>query len=315
MENTELQLSRAAELTERINANAQLTVESYIKVGRDLKTVRDEKLYEAYGYNTFEQYCDAKTRVKQRQAYNCIKVYETYGENLDAVQNISFTNLLALAATTDENRQELIDSGDAERLSARELQKKIDELEKRCEQLTLDLGEKSKEESKLEKMKAEMDKLRTELEAQKNIQARKDERIKELESKPVEVAVEKMSEKELDKIKNDAAKKAREDVKKLYEEELVRLRINADSDRVAAVKEAKKSAAEIERLKAENAVLQANAKKAPPTGEKERIRFYLEEVQRNFNAALETIGKLSEDEQDKLKGKLKAIVEKMGAML
>lgn len=327
MENQITTIERAKKLTDNINANTHKTIESYINIGRDLKTVRDEKLYEAMGYSGFEEYCDAETDVKQRQAYNCIKAFETYGDRIDAVRSISFTNLIQLTALDEEDRAELIESGDAERLSARELQKKIDEMKKKCEQLTLDLGEKSKVESQLEKVKAEMEKLRIELDAQKDIGARKDERIKELESKPVDVAVQKPSKDEIAKIEKAAAEKAKAAVEKLHQKEMAELQANlekqAEDVRLVAVKAAQnKSAAEMERLKAElekseseKAVLQANAKKALPTSEKERIKFCLEEVQRNFNMALETVGKLPEDERDKLKGKLKVIVERMGEML
>lgn len=323
MENQITTIERAKKLTDNINANTHKTIESYINIGRDLKTVRDEKLYEAMGYSGFDEYCDAETDVKQRQAYNCIKAFETYGDRIDAVRSISFTNLIQLTALDEEDRAELIENGDAERLSARELQKKIDEMKRKCEQLTLDLGEKSKVESQLEKVKAEMEKLRIELDAQKDIGVRKDERIKELESKPVDVAVQKPSKDEIAKIEKAAAEKAEKAAQKQHEKELAELKEKDERQRLKAVEAVKsESAAEVERLKAElekskseNAVLQANAKKSPPTGEKERIKLCLEEVQRNFNMALETVGKLPENERDKLKGKLKVIVERMGAML
>lgn len=69
---------RAALLNSRINANTQLAAESLVAVGRDLKAMRDEKLYTEFGCETFEEYCEAKTQIKQRQAYNFIKCFEKY---------------------------------------------------------------------------------------------------------------------------------------------------------------------------------------------------------------------------------------------
>lgn len=303
-------------LDSRINANAKIATESIVAVGRDLKNMRDEKLYKELNCDTFEEYCNEMTPIKQRQAYNFIKCYEKYGERLAELSDIGITKLALMSALDDEDSDALIESGDAEQLSVRELEQRVKELQSKCEQLTLDLGEKSKEENKLEKMQNKMEKLQAELAAQKDIQTKKDERIKELEAKPVEVAVEKPSKAEIAEIEKKAAEKAKKAAKKQHDKELAELREKSESERRSAVEAAKKAnLAEIERLRCENAALQSSAKKAPPTSEKERIKICLEEVQRNFNVALETIGKLPEEEREKLKGVLKAVVEKMGGLL
>lgn len=308
--------NRAAFLDSRINANAKIAADSIVAVGRDLKNMRDEKLYKELNCDTFEEYCNEMTPIKQRQAYNFIKCYEKYGERLAELSDIGITKLTLMSALDDEDSDALIESGAAEQLSVRELEQRVKELQSKCEQLTLDLGEKSKEENKLEKMQNEMEKLQAELAAQKDIQTKKEERIKELESKPVDVAVEKLSKAEIAEIEKKAAEKAKKAAKKQHDKELAELREKSESERRSAVEAAKKAnLAEIERLKNENAALQSSAKKAPPTSEKERIKICLEEVQRNFNVALETIGKLPEEEREKLKGVLKAVVEKMGGLL
>lgn len=307
---------RAALLDSRINANAKIIAESFVTIGRDFKAIHDEKLYIELGCESFEDYCDKKTPIKQRQAYNFIKCYEKYGERLDELSGIGITKLTLMSALDDEDREELIQSGDAENLSTRKLEKRIKELQSQNEQLTLELGEMSKEESKLEKMQNEMEKLQAELTAQKDIQAQKDERIKALESKPVEVAVEKPSKEEIAKIEKAAADKAKKAAKKQYEEEIAKLREKKDEMRITAVNAAREeSKAEIERLKSENAVLQSNAKKAPPSTQKERVKFHIEECLRNFNAAMDSVNALPEDERDKPTAALKAMVEKMGEMV
>lgn len=307
---------RAALLDSRINANAKIIAESFVTIGRDFKAMRDEKLYIELGCESFEDYCDKKTPIKQRQAYNFIKCYEKYGERLDELSGIGITKLTLMSALDDEDREELIQSGDAENLSTRELEKRIKELQSQNEQLTLELGEMSKEESKLEKMQNEMEKLQAELAAQKDIQAQKDERIKALESKPVEVAVEKPSKEEIAKIEKAAADKAKKAAKKQYEEEIAKLKEKNDEMRITAVNAAREeSKAEIERLKSENAVLQSNAKKAPPSTQKERVKFHIEECLRNFNAAMDSVNALPEDERDKPTAALKSMVTKMGELL
>ena len=308
---TENTAERAALLDSRINANAKIIAESFVTIGRDFKAMRDEKLYIELGCESFEDYCDKKTPIKQRQAYNFIKCYEKYGERLDELSGIGITKLTLMSALDDEDREELIQSGDAENLSTRELEKRIKELQSQNEQLTLELGEISKEESKLEKMQNEMEKLQAELAAQKDIQAQKDERIKALESKPVEVAVEKPSKEEIAKIEKAAADKAKSDVKKQHDKELKILR-NTIAETESAQKE---SLAEIERLKSENADLQSSAKKAPPSSQKERVKFHIEECLRNFNAAMDAVNALPEDERGKPMDALKAMVAKMGELV
>lgn len=313
---TENTAARAALLDSRINANAKIIAESFVAVGRDFKAMRDEKLYVELGCESFEDYCDKKTPIKQRQAYNFIKCYEKYGERLDELSGIGITKLTLMSALDDEDREELIQSGDAENLSTRELEKRIKELQSQNEQLTLELGEMSKEESKLEKMKNEMEKLQAELAAQKDIQAQKDERIKALESKPVDVAVEKPSKEEIAKIEKAAADKAQKAAKKQYEEEIAKLKEKNTEMRITAVNAARaESNAEIERLKSENAALQSNAKKAPPSTQKERVKFHIEECLRNFNAATDAVNALPEDERDKPMDALKAMVAKMGELV
>lgn len=308
--------TRAAMLNSRIVANAKIAAESLVMVGRDLKAMRDEKLYTELGCDTFENYCDKMTPIKQRQAYNFIKCYEKYGERLTELSDIGITKLTLMSALDDEDSDALIESGAAESLSVRELEQRVKELQSKCEQLTLDLGEKSKEENKLDKMRNEMEKLQAELAAQKDIQAKKDEHIKALESKPVEVAVQKPSKAEIAEIEKKAVEKAKIAAKKQHDKELAELREKAENERREAIKAAERAkAAEIERLKTENAALQSSAKKAPPTSEKERIKLCLEEVQRNFNVAIETIDKLPEEDREKVKSKLRAIVEKMGGLL
>ncbi len=316
MELTKEVRSKAQELNSRIIANAQIAAESIVRVGQDLKIMRDEKLYSALGYGDFEEYCKLEVKIGQRQAYNFIRCFETYGKQLTGLQHLGITKLTAMLALDSEEREELIESGAAEEMSVRELEQRVKELQSKCEQLTLDLSEKSKEENKLEKMQNELEKAKAELAAQKDIQAKKDERIKELEAKPVEVAVEKPSKAEIAEIEKKAAEKAKKAAQKLYKKDMDELRETMHSREAAAVKKAREeSLAEIERLKSENAALQSNAKKAPPTSEKERIKICLEEVQRNFNVALETIGKLPEEEREKVKDRLKAIVERMGGLL
>ncbi len=296
---------RAELLHSRINANAQLVAEGFVAIGRDLKSMRDEKLYTKFECDTFDEYCAKMTPIKQRQAYNFIKCFEKYGERLGELSHIGITKLTLMTALDDEDRERLIESGEAEELSARELAERVKALQSVNEQLTLELEERSKEESAAESLKKQNEQLSAEIEALKSVQNKQKERVESLEklneelsSRPVEVAVEKPSAEDIAKIEKAAAQKAEKAAKKQYDAKLKEMQEKADEARTVAVDAARKeSLAEIEKLKSENAVLQSNAKKTPPDSKKERLKFYLEECQRNFNSALEAISAFEDNEQ------------------
>ncbi len=309
---------RASALTGRINANARVAAEMLVSIGRDLKTMRDEKLYTALGCANFEEYCDKHTEIRQREAYNFIRCFETYGGQLSELSGLGVTKLTLMTVLDESDRAELIESGDAENLSVRELQKRIDELKNKYEQLTLDYDRTSNEkqgaENEVEELKKQIDALAKTLKAEQD-------KNKELESRPVEVAVEKPSDEEIAKIKADAQKAAKKEisaVKKQHEQEMAKLQDelarNYEKSRateVEAVEMAKN--AEIERLKSENAVLQSNASKPAPDSTKEKVKFYIGEIQTLFTAIISIIKAVEDtDEQGKYKSALKATVEKLG---
>ena len=274
---------RAALLNSRINANAQLVAEGFVVLGRDLKAMRDEKLYTRFACETFDEYCEKLTPIRQRQAYSYIRCFEKYGERLGELSHIGVTKLALMTVLEDEDRERLIESGEAEELPARKLAERVKALQSVNEQLTLELEERSKEESAAESLKKRNEQLSAEIEALKSVQNKQKERVESLEklneelsSRPVEVAVEKPSAEEIAKIEKAAAQKAEK----------------------AAYEEARKAnVEELEKLRAENAALQSNAKKTPPDSKKERLKFYLEECQRNFNSALEAISAFEDNEQ------------------
>lgn len=332
-------LERAALLNSRINANAQIMGNLIASTGRDLKEMRDKKLYIHMGCESFDEYCEKFTPYKKRNAYNFIQCLEEYGDlRLEELSTLGITKLTKLLALNTEDREELIESGDAQAMSTRELEKRIKELQNKNEQLTLELDERSKDESDAIALKEKNERLTTELEAVKSVQDQQkqaaEQREKELQeriialeqsneqlaSRPVDVAVEKPSADEIAKIEKAAAEKAEKAAKKQHTAEIKKLREEfkkkADSEKNAAINAARdESREEIERLKSENAALQANAKKAPPSAEKERVKFHIGECLRSFNAALESLGALPEADREKPKTSMKTMVNKMMEVL
>ena len=353
---------KAATLHRRILMNGRIAAESIVAMAKDLKTMRDEKLYTCFGCEDFDDYCVQKVGIHQRQAYNFIRVLEQYGDKqLAEVSHLGIAKLVELTALDPEDRQELITSGAAEEMSVRELKEKISELQSRCEQLTLDiederdknrtLSENSEAlalETQVEELKGmlaevnqakesaeerydkqrsalieehrkEKQHLQNELAELKDLREENEyltEEISKLRKQPIDVAVEKPSEEELEKIREAA----RAEERKLHKEELKKAKEKADAARLTAVEaarkqEADKLAAEIEKLKAENAVLQSNAKKPAPTENKALLKYRMMNIQDEFNAALILLANFEPEEKEKYRAALKTMAEKIVGVL
>lgn len=303
---------RATILDGRIKANARIAAESLAAMGCDLKSIRDEKLYIELGCDSFAQYCESKLKIGQRHAYNFIKCYETYGEELSKVQYLGITKLVAMTALDDTNRDELIKSGEAANLSTRDLEKKVEELQNRCDQLTLLLEEN---ESKAEEGR--------ESEAEILLKKQNEELLKELEAlKTVQSKQEKSDDSEKERLKDEIEllKKQNKDLSQNYEKNSSDKQKKLEKEAAGRQREAeRKHAAEIQKLKEQiteaekKAALQANAKKqAPPDSQKERVKFYCEECLRSFNSAVEAMGSIeNENAKEKCKQAITVIIQKM----
>lgn len=303
---------RATFLDGRIRANAQIAAESLAAMGCDLKAIRDEKLYIKLGCDSFSQYCESKLRIGQRHAYNFIKCYETYGEQLSTVQYLGITKLVAMTVLDDEDRDELIESGEAANLSSRELEKRIEELQNKCEQLTMQLEEAENKSDDEAASETEMELI------QKN-----EELVKELEAlKSINDRREETSDSEKEKLKNEVEllKKQNEDLSQAFEKKSSEKQKKIEEDAAKKQRETeKKHAEEIKKLKdkiaeaEKKAALQANAKKqAPPDSQKEKVKFHCEECLRSFNSAVAASESVEdEDAKKKCKQAIKTIVQRM----
>lgn len=157
---------RAAQLTQRIMANGKIAASSMIEMGRDLKTVRDERLFTEMGYENFEEYCEKKIGIGKRHGYNFIQIYEKFGEEkLGQLQQLGITKLLEIAKLDDEDADDLMQNNDVNALSVRELSAKVDEYRNKFEQLTLQLEEEKSKNAESSSLESQVEELRKQLEA------------------------------------------------------------------------------------------------------------------------------------------------------
>ena len=325
---------RAVQLNNRIRANNALAAQCILEIAKDLKTMNAEKLYTEVGCSSFGEYCET-LGMRERHGYNFISLLDRFGEEqLGSLQKYGVTKLIEMSKLDDEDLSDLIESGTVEDMTVKELKEKIREYEKQTEQLTLDLGEvreknaelmSGKEEAekrqaeeyrkKIESIEADKKALADKLEQLEKRSAENDEkiraenerytdenkklvqRIKDLEKRPPEKA--EVSDEDKEKIRAEAEKSVREE----YEKKI------AEADKAASDK--------MEKLREENQRLQSIAEKSAPatSDEKEKIRFYLGEIQRSFNAAVEVISAAAPGDREKYRGAMRTALERMGGAL
>lgn len=197
-DNTTIEEKRFIHLHNEIIYCGGMTCEFAIQMAIKLKEMRDDKLYLIAGFETFGDYVEKAVGLKERQAYNYIKVYEDLPKDfLHSNAKVGITKLTLLASITASTREEIIEKEDIENISVRELKEKINELEKKAERLQLDLNystdEKDKALEQLElRQKKELEKLKKEKEKLK-------QEIKDLKSAPKETEIVYEKDPELEK--------------------------------------------------------------------------------------------------------------------
>lgn len=172
---------KAVELDRRIKTSAQLAQQSLYDMCMGFKEMRDSRLYKQLGYSDFGEYCEQEIGFKRSNVYNYIAVVENLPrEFVQTSGQIGASKLLLLTKLSDEERTELAENIDLESTTVKELKAKIDILQNERDRAMESNAEASHQVFMADKKVLEMKNKVTQLEAE----------IKELESRPIEVAVE-----------------------------------------------------------------------------------------------------------------------------
>lgn len=172
---------RAAELDRRIKTSAQLAQQSLYDMCMGFKEMRDSRLYKELGYSDFGDYCEKETGFSRMNVYNYIRVAEKLPQDfVNSSLQIGVKKLTLLAKLSDEERTELTENTDLENTTVKELKAKIDILQNERDRAMESNAEASHQVFMADKKVLEMKNKVTQLEAE----------IKDLESRPIEVAVE-----------------------------------------------------------------------------------------------------------------------------
>ncbi len=264
-----------AEIRMYVDTGRRLSLLCGIEIGRRLAEAK-----EMLGHGEWLPWLERETEFSDRSAARYMKLFDEYGAsqqglfgpetNSPTLSNLPISKALALLSVPESDRIEFAEEVDAEHISVRELEKKIQERE--------------------EQLKAAEQELKAVLQDQEgNEKALNDarERIKELaalneelENRPVEVAVETVRDEEAIR---EAAAAAKAEAEKQNE------RAQAGLQKQLADAEKKLAAAERERDKlkqsAENAGSEAQEKAEEANREVERIRTELEEARKQLKAS------------------------------
>ena len=258
--------------------------------------------HEKVGPHGWAEWLKKETDFSAASASRFESLYEGYGEDqgnlfgvgnkFPTLENLSISNALKLLAVPEEEREEFAAEIGAESLSARELEKAIAEkkaAEERAEAAEKALHEMEEGEglavaelqAKIDELREDADKGKEALKEKAGLLDRIDQaartekslkdQIRELESRPVEVAVErdeKAIEEAVQKAKAESAAEWAEKTKKLTDK---LNKANAEAEKLKA--------------KADKAAAGADEKLAAAEKERERIAQELESTRRQLKLA------------------------------
>jgi DNA repair exonuclease SbcCD ATPase subunit len=177
---------------QKIITAEQTAANAMISLCENLKLMRDKHLYEALGFETFDTYTEQACGIKRRQAYNYISTYEKLGSTvLQSNAQLGITKLQLLTEVCAVDRDDFIADNDLAGMSVKEIKELVEKSKQQCEQLAL-LGDELNDSNNVQKsLQSDKQKLTDE---NKSLQ----KRIKELEDKPVEVAVQEPTQAQIE---------------------------------------------------------------------------------------------------------------------
>lgn len=316
------QHTKALELHEGIKADIRIVAQGLSEIGRKLKKMRDEKLYTELGHETFADYGKAMLGLEQRQLYSYIQIFETFGPRfIDEHSELGISKLLLLTNVPATEREEFIADNEVNSLTVRELKEMTEKYNKAVEQLSLLQTKKEETEETAQTVDELTRTLEQERERHRETIDRMQTQLKEIENRPIDIAVQEPDEETLAKIREEEAAKAKQaavdEIKqaKAKAKEKADKAIQAAEEKAAnAVAEAKKKAAEqaAEQLKASLESIERDKAEALTKAEELEnklavaanpdtvyINFLLEGIQEQFMKVLQRIEGIAQTDADK----------------
>lgn len=182
---------QAEALHKQITGYGEVIYQSLYGMCTAIKQMRDSKLYRALGHSTFEEYAEEKLGMSRSQAYNYITIAEKLTEDfVQPVGQIGMRKLLMLTALTDDQREEIAESVDLSTVTVKQLQQEIYALkEKALDERQDSLKQLQEKQDQIGELMDERAATRKKIKALETQVSEQADQIKELEARPVEVAV------------------------------------------------------------------------------------------------------------------------------
>ena len=278
------------------------------EMGRQLKTMRDSKLYKQLGYETFGDYVEnnGEYSFKERQAYKYIKIVESYsGAFIAENQGLGVERLEMLSALGERDAAELVAETDLAGMTTAEVKQLIKDKQGLGEQLSLLTEElekaKSSEDLAAAEKQRELDDAEKKIkDLEKKLKAEKKKSKESIGEKDGEIMLLKEqlssatpSAEQIEKIKNEADAEHQKEISAIKAE--YEAKLSAAEDKMSAIEKKTRSADEAERRAA--------------------LKVYFEETQKNITAFVDKISQLEGEEREKFsRGIIKwlsAVIEKL----
>jgi len=327
---TEDRSKQAYVLHNQIMVNGTIATQYLLSMCKDLKTMRDEKLYTELGYNDFGEYCDKAVGIGSRQGYTYIQSFEKLGAKLiEEHSNLGITKLSYLAQMNPVDRIQALESGELENMSTREVKELVEKSNAQSEQLSLITEERDDLQSENENLEELVQKLKAENEELKNKPTEISPEPSEEKIAEIRAEVEAEYDKKYDANMKAAVKQAKADEKAKTEKQIAKAKEEAkkeaDATKAKEIAEAVKKAKEdakaenkeleetVANLKAETAELEKRLKASD--GDTQKFLIYMQSFQDYLNKALSLVNGLEKENKEKLQAAIIDVLQKILAKI
>ena len=233
----------AVEIDQRIKTTAKALAENLFDLCGLFYRMSSEKLYKELGYQNFADYCENEVGITKMQGTKYARIGESFiGEKVKSTlpfEALGTEKLYLLARLDEPEREEIQQTVNLEDVSVRELKAEIARLkeEKAAAETAMKTAEDERNKSSEELMTVQGEKelIKMQLERRQKALDAANEKITELENRPVEVAVQVQDnpedKKAIQRLKNDLseAKKshtaAMEEQQRQYAEQISALEV------------------------------------------------------------------------------------------
>ena len=305
----------AVQTHQRILANGEICAQSLLEICKDLKKMRDEKLYEEFGYAAFDEYTEKAVGIKPRQAYTYISTYERLGATvLQSNASLGITKLDLIAQINPVERTQLLAENTFDGMSVSEVKALVQKAKDQGEQISL-LQEE------LAEVKAQSEPQDTEPEYDDEMR----DRIAALEKQLTDSDAEHKAA--LEKAKHEAAEQAKKEtgadaqtqkrideaVKKAKKEALKEAQEKVQAETEKKDSKIKDLEAALSAAGAEHEKLEKQLSLADGTSAKAMV--YIQSIQDNFNALFAAMEEMPDEQRNKFTGACMKLLNAMRAQV